>query len=210
MTSSNRAIWAPFCSGPRSTKQSRRAQYSCSVPLARMRMTFSTFVTPTRDSAIGRVGTSDWTSRTWWMGVGSIDSPAYRAASKAPDAQPVWDTRGEGRERSTMAGTSGINRAQVREAVERAGDEHWQALIRHHEDAYPASRPTPGDVCRAEAERLNQLGLGDAEQFALVETRVERTDSTVRLVHVFECGPRKARLLTEPFEGYGGEEGAGA
>ena len=84
-------------------------------------------------------------------------------------------------------------REQIREAVERAGDEHWQALIRHHEDAYPASRPTPGDVCRAEAERLNALGLGDLE---LVETRVERTDSTVRIVHVFE---------TEPFEGYGGD-----
>jgi hypothetical protein len=84
-------------------------------------------------------------------------------------------------------------REQIREAVERAGDEHWQALIRHHEDAYPESRPTPGDVCRAEAERLNGLGLGDLE---LVETRVERTDSTVRIVHVFE---------TEPFEGYGGD-----
>jgi hypothetical protein len=84
-------------------------------------------------------------------------------------------------------------REQIREAVERAGDEHWQALIRHHEDAYPQSRPTPGDVCRAEAERLNGLGLGDLE---LVETRVERTDSTVRIVHVFE---------TEPFEGYGGD-----
>jgi len=92
-------------------------------------------------------------------------------------------------------------RAQVREAVERAGGEHWQALIRHHEDAYPASRPTPGDVCRAEAERLNQLGL---EGLTLVETRVERTDSTVRVVHLFEYGPQKARLLTEPFEGYGG------
>ena len=69
-------------------------------------------------------------------------------------------------------------REQVREAVERAGDEHWQALIRHHEDAYPASPPTPGDVCRAEAERLNQLGLGDAGDLTLVETRVERTDST--------------------------------
>src|ERR687892_1901714 len=103
-----------------------------------------------------------------------------------------------------MAGSSGISRAQVREAVERAGDDHWQALIRHHEDAYPASRPTPGDVCRAEAERLNELGLGDAEAFTLVETRVERTDSTVRLVHVFEYG--QARLLTEPFEGYGGDE----
>jgi hypothetical protein len=98
-------------------------------------------------------------------------------------------------------------RARVREAVERAGDEHWQALIRHHEDAYPASRPTPGDVCGAEAERLNELGLGDVEELALVETRVERTDSTLRVVHLFQYGPHKARLLTEPFEGYGGGDG---
>jgi hypothetical protein len=81
-------------------------------------------------------------------------------------------------------------RSQIRESIERAGDEHWQALIKHHEEAYPESRPTPGDVCTAEAERLNQLSLDDLE---LVETRVERTDSTVRIVHVFE---------TEPFEGY--------
>ena len=92
-------------------------------------------------------------------------------------------------------------RAQIREAVERAGDEHWQALIRHHEDAYPASRPTPGDVCRAEAERLDDLGLGD---LTLVETRVERIDSEVRIVHVFQYG--EARLLTEPFDGYGGDD----
>ena len=92
-----------------------------------------------------------------------------------------------------------FTRAQVREAVEAAGDEHWQALIRHHEDAYPESRPTPGDVCRAEAERLNQLGL---DELTLVETRVERTEPTVRIVHVFEYGPQRARLLTEPFEGY--------
>ena len=96
-------------------------------------------------------------------------------------------------------------REQVREAVERAGDEHWQALIRHHEDAYPASRPTPGDVCRAEAERLNQLGLGDAGDLTLAETRVERTDSTIRIVHLFEYGPDKARLLAESFEGYGSD-----
>ena len=101
-------------------------------------------------------------------------------------------------------------RAQVRKAVERAGDEQWQALIRHHEEAYPASRPTPGDVCRAEADRLNQLGLGDAEQLSLVETRVERTDATIRLVHLFEYGPHKARLLTESFEGYGGDEREGS
>jgi len=81
-------------------------------------------------------------------------------------------------------------RSQIREAVERAGDEHWQALIKHHEEAYPESRPTPGDVCSAEAERLNQMSLDDLK---LVETRVERTDSSVRIVHVFE---------TEPFEGY--------
>jgi hypothetical protein len=104
----------------------------------------------------------------------------------------AWDTPG-------MAYTRG----QIREAVEQAGDEHWQALIKHHEDAYPESRPTPGDVCRAEAERLNELGLGDADELTLVETRVERADSTIRLVHVFEYGPSNARLLTEPFEGYG-------
>jgi hypothetical protein len=83
-----------------------------------------------------------------------------------------------------------FTRSQIREAVEAAGDEHWQALIKHHEEAYPESRPTPGDVCRAEAERLNQLGLEDLK---LVESRVERTDSTVRIVHLFE---------TEPFENY--------
>ena len=98
-----------------------------------------------------------------------------------------------------------LTRGAIRAAVEQAGDEHWQALIRHHEDAYPASRPTPGDVCAAEAERLNQLGLGDAEDLTLVESRVERTDSAVRLIHVFEYGSHHARLLTEPFEGYGGD-----
>ena len=53
-------------------------------------------------------------------------------------------------------------RQQIRDSIERAGDEHWQALIRHHEDAYPESRPTPGDVARAEAARLpgNRIGQG--------------------------------------------------
>jgi len=92
-----------------------------------------------------------------------------------------------------------FTRSQIREAVEQAGDEHWQALIRHHEDAYPESRPTPGDICRAEAERLNELGLDELE---LVETRVERAEPAVRIVHVFEYGPNRTRLLTEPFEGY--------
>jgi hypothetical protein len=93
-------------------------------------------------------------------------------------------------------------RSQIREAVEAAGDEHWQALIKHHEEAYPESRPTPGDVCAAEAERLNEMDFAASEELTLVETRVERGDSTVRIVHVFEYGPEKARLLTEPFEGY--------
>jgi hypothetical protein len=95
-----------------------------------------------------------------------------------------------------------LTREKVREAVERAGDEHWQALIRFHEDAYPASRPTPGDICRAEAERLNQLGLGNDPDLTLVETRVELLESNVRIVHVFEQKTTKARQLTEPFENY--------
>ena len=96
-----------------------------------------------------------------------------------------------------------LTREDVREAVERAGDEHWQALIDFHEDAYPASRPTPGDICRAEAERLNSLGLGDDADLSLVESRVERLDSTVRLVHVFKRTSTGARQETEPFEDYG-------
>jgi hypothetical protein len=95
-----------------------------------------------------------------------------------------------------------FTREQIREAIENAGDEHWQALIRHHEDAYPASRPTPGDVARGEAERLNQLGLADIPGLKLVETRVERAGSAVRITHVFELSPRKVRLLTEPYTDY--------
>jgi hypothetical protein len=95
-----------------------------------------------------------------------------------------------------------LTREQVREAVERAGDEHWQALIRFHEDAYPASRPTPGDICRAEAERLNQLGLGTDPDLTLLETRVEPRETTVSLVHVFENESTRERLETEPFENY--------
>ena len=96
-----------------------------------------------------------------------------------------------------------LTRERVREAVERAGDEHWQSMIRFHEDAYPASRPTPGDICRAEAERLTGLGLGDDPDLSLVESRVERLDGTIRLVQVFERKSTGARQETEPFENYG-------
>jgi hypothetical protein len=96
-----------------------------------------------------------------------------------------------------------FTRDDVRDAVERAGDEQMQRLRKHHEDAYPASRPTPGDVCRAEAERLNAMGLGDAPDFELLETRVERTESEVCLTHLLRYRPLDVRLLTEQYCGYG-------
>ncbi len=97
-----------------------------------------------------------------------------------------------------------LTRDDIRESVERAGDEHWDALRRHHEEAYPNPKPTPGDVCKGEAERLNQLGLGDAKDFELLETRVERVEggAEVRLTHVLEYKPLGVRLLTEPFQDY--------
>jgi len=95
-----------------------------------------------------------------------------------------------------------FTREQIRESIERAGDEHWQALIRHHEDAYPASRPTPGDVARGEAERLNGLGLDDNPNLRLLESRVERLPSMVRITHVFEDRSKGTRFETDPFTGY--------
>jgi hypothetical protein len=95
-----------------------------------------------------------------------------------------------------------FTREQMRDSIERAGDAHWQALIRHHEDAYPESRPTPGDVARAEAERLNALGLGDNPNLELVESRVEPVPPAVRITHVFEDRDKGTRFETEPFTGY--------
>jgi hypothetical protein len=95
-----------------------------------------------------------------------------------------------------------FSREQIRESIERAGDEHWQALIRHHEEAYPASRPTPGDVARGEAERLNALGFGDKPELTLVESRVEPLPTTVRITHVFEDRAKGTRFETEPYTGY--------
>lgn len=95
-----------------------------------------------------------------------------------------------------------FTRDDIRDSVERAGDEHWNALRAHHEDAYPNPRPTPGDICRAEAERLNQLGLGEASEFELLETRVERVGEEVRLTHVLRYRPLQLPLLTEAFQGY--------
>lgn len=96
-----------------------------------------------------------------------------------------------------------LTRDDVRDAVERAGEEQMQLLRKYHEEVYPKSRPTPGDIYRGEAERLNAMGLGDAADLQLAETRVERAGDEVRLVHVFEYKPLKVRLLTEPYTNYG-------
>ena len=95
-----------------------------------------------------------------------------------------------------------FTRQQIRDSVERAGDEHWDALVRHHTDVYPDSNPTPGDVCRAEAGRLNDLGLGDNPSFELLESRVERLGAAVRITHVFEDRDKGTRFETEPFTDY--------
>jgi hypothetical protein len=95
-----------------------------------------------------------------------------------------------------------FDREQIRDSIERAGDEHWQALVRHHTDVYPESNPTPGDIARAEAERLNALGLGDSPNLRLVESRVERVPPAVRIVHVFQDREEGTTFETEPFTGY--------
>ena len=102
----------------------------------------------------------------------------------------------------TMAAAVAFNREHIRESIERAGDEHWEALVRHHTDVYPDSNPTPGDVCRAEAARLNELGLGDDPNLELVESRVERVPPAVRITHVFNDRAKGARFETEPFTNY--------
>jgi hypothetical protein len=95
-----------------------------------------------------------------------------------------------------------FDRNQIRDSFERAGEAHWQALVQHHTDAYPESRPTQGDVARAEADRLNALGLGDDANLELVESRVERVPPAVRITHVFEDRAKGTRFETEPFTGY--------
>ena len=95
-----------------------------------------------------------------------------------------------------------LSRQDIRESIERAGDEHWEALVSHHTDVYPESNPTPGDVCRAEAERLNELGLGDNPNVELAESRVERVPPAVRITHVFGDREKGTRFETTPFTNY--------
>jgi hypothetical protein len=95
-----------------------------------------------------------------------------------------------------------LTRQQIRESIERAGEAHWDNLVGHHTDAYPESNPTPGDVCRAEAERLNDLGLGNNPNLTLVESRVERVPPAVRIIHVFEDRDGGSRFESDPFTNY--------
>ncbi|MEP6686834.1 MAG: hypothetical protein ABJC36_00705 [Gemmatimonadales bacterium] len=96
-----------------------------------------------------------------------------------------------------------LTRDAVRAAIERAGEEHWRALVAHHEDAYPASRPTPGDVARREAERLNDEGFGDGDRWELVESQVRREgEDRVTLVHRFRDPRSGATVDTPPFTNY--------
>lgn len=95
-----------------------------------------------------------------------------------------------------------LTREDLRASVERAGDEHWRALVAHHEDPYPRPAPTPGDVCRGEADRLNALGLGDRGEFELVESRVRRVGEEVELIHTFRRTSDGTELSTDPFRNY--------
>lgn len=95
-----------------------------------------------------------------------------------------------------------LTREDLRASFERAGDVHWRALVDYHEDAYPASRPTPGEICRGEAERLNAGGYGDAERYELLESRVERTGERVTLVHLLRDVASGAQIETPAYTDY--------
>jgi hypothetical protein len=94
------------------------------------------------------------------------------------------------------------SREDLRASFERAGDEHWQALVRHHEDAYPNPKPTPGTVCRGEADRLNEAGFGDTNRYELLGSYAERAGPRLRLVHRLRDRQSGQVIETEPFENY--------
>ena len=95
-----------------------------------------------------------------------------------------------------------LSRDDLRASFERAGEEHWQRLRLHHEEAYPASRPTPGMICAAEAERLNDLGLGDPATVELLESHVQRVGDEVRITHRLRRKGTGEEFETEPYLGY--------
>ncbi len=95
-----------------------------------------------------------------------------------------------------------LTREDIRASVERAGDEHWRALIAHHEEPYPRPTPTPGDVCRAEAARLNELGILTSPGAVLLESRVTRIGEEVELVHRYRPTADADPVDTRPFRNY--------
>jgi hypothetical protein len=94
-----------------------------------------------------------------------------------------------------------LKAADIKQAIEHAGPSHWQALVDHHESAYPTPCPTPGAICYYEAERLNKLGWGEGRG-PLVETRVRRVGNAVELVHGFHHADSSVPEWTTPFRNY--------
>ena len=69
-----------------------------------------------------------------------------------------------------------FSREHIRESTERADDEHWEPPRPppHRRFVYLEGNPGSGDVCRAEAKRLNDLGFDDNPNLELVQSRVDR------------------------------------
>ena len=82
-----------------------------------------------------------------------------------------------------------------------------RTLLPGHDEAVHAAvvegYRTHYSSARAEAERLNHLGLGTDPDLKLLETRVEVVDDAVRLTHVFERLSTHNRETAEPYENYG-------
>jgi hypothetical protein len=94
--------------------------------------------------------------------------------------------------------------AGVRASIERAGDEHWRALVDHHEQAYPRPCPTPGAICFHEAQRLNDL-YRDTDRMTLVESRVTRIRDEVEIAHLVQREGTDQAAWTEPYRNYAPE-----
>ena len=50
--------------------------------------------------------------------------------------------------------------------------------------------------------RLNEMKLEQDPNLELVESRVERLPTAVRITHIFQYKPSQTRLQTEPYTGY--------
>ncbi len=101
-----------------------------------------------------------------------------------------------------------LTAADVRASIERAGAAHWQALVAHHEQAYPRPCPTPGAICHFEAERLNAMGWGESRG-PLFESRVRRVGDAVELIHGFHHADSSVPEWTPAFLNYEPEPAPG-